>query len=93
MTYIVIRSHANVREESAFPSYSTIAKEGSMSRRHAMRCVESLVEKGLLRKEVRLDVSKHRKIRNTSNLYHIEHPSAYRKAKANQAASDYQSPP
>ncbi|MGF7036755.1 hypothetical protein J2T17_007830 [Paenibacillus mucilaginosus] len=79
MAYIVIRSHANVRDASAFPSYATIAKEGSMSRRKAIDAVAMLIEKGLLRKEIRLDVSKNRKIRNTSNLYYIEHPTAIRK--------------
>lgn len=79
MAYIVIRSHANARNASAFPSYATIAAEGSMSRRKAIDAVAALVEKGLLRKEIRLDVSKNRKIRNTSNLYHIEHPSACRR--------------
>jgi hypothetical protein len=74
MVYMVLRSFANVREATAFPSYSTIAKLGRMSRRKAINCVSSLVEKGLLKKEIRLDVTKHRKIRNTSNLYTIESP-------------------
>ncbi|WP_100523423.1 helix-turn-helix domain-containing protein [Mycobacteroides abscessus] len=74
MVYIVLRSFANAREATAFPSYSTIAKLGRMSRRKAIDCVATLVAKGLLKKEVRLDVTKHRKIRNTSNLYTIETP-------------------
>ncbi len=74
MVYIVLRSFANAREATAFPSYSTIAKLGRMSRRKAINCVTTLVEKGLLKKEIRLDVTKHRKIRNTSNLYTIETP-------------------
>lgn len=74
MVYIVLRSFANAREATAFPSYSTIAKLGRMSRRKAINCVATLVEKGLLKKEIRLDVTKHRKIRNTSNLYTIENP-------------------
>lgn len=74
MVYIVLRSFANAREATAFPSYSTIAKLGRMSRRKAIDCVATLVEKGLLKKEVRLDVTKNRKIRNTSNLYTIESP-------------------
>lgn len=90
MVYIVIRSHANIREASAFPSYSTIAKEGSMSRRKAIDAVASLVEKGLLRKEIRLDVSKNRKIRNTSNLYHLEHP---RTAQKNLTSARHAPPP
>jgi hypothetical protein len=74
MVYIVLRSFANAREATAFPSYNTIAKLGRMSRRKAIDCVTSLVEKGLLKKEVRLDVTKNRKIRNTSNLYTLESP-------------------
>lgn len=74
MVYIVLRSFASAREATAFPSYATIAKLGRMSRRKAIDAVKSLVEKGLLRKEMRLDVSKNRKIRNTSNLYTIERP-------------------
>ncbi len=74
MVYMVLRSFANPREATAFPSYNTIAKLGRMSRRKAIDCVTSLVEKGLLKKEVRLDVTKNRKIRNTSNLYTIESP-------------------
>lgn len=74
MVYIVLRSFTNPREATAFPSYNTIAKLGRMSRRKAIDCVTRLVEKGLLKKEVRLDVTKNRKIRNTSNLYTIESP-------------------
>ena len=74
MVYIVLRSFANARESTAFPSYNTIAELGRMSRRKAIDCVASLVQKGLLKKEVRLDVTKNRKIRNTSNLYTIESP-------------------
>ncbi|MES7218714.1 helix-turn-helix domain-containing protein, partial [Cutibacterium acnes] len=57
MVYIVLRSFANAREATAFPSYSTIAKLGRMSRRKAIDCVATLVAKGLLKKEVRLDVT------------------------------------
>lgn len=74
MVYIVLRSFTNPREATAFPSYNTIAKLGRMSRRKAIDCVASLVEKGLLKKEVRLDITKNRKIRNTSNLYTVESP-------------------
>src|SRR5690625_97976 len=74
MVYIVLRSFTNPRESTAFPSYNTIAKLGRMSRRKAIDCVANLVEKGLLKKEVRLDVTKNRKIRNTSNLYTVSFP-------------------
>lgn len=74
MVYIVLRSFMNPREATAFPSYNTIAKLGRMSRRKAIDCVTSLIDKGLLKKEVRLDVTKNRKIRNTSNLYTVNSP-------------------
>lgn len=80
MVYIVLRSFTNPRESTAFPSYNTIAKLGRMSRRKAIDSVASLVEKGLLKKEVRLDVTKNRKIRNTSNLYTISAPEVVRSA-------------
>lgn len=93
MAYIVIRSHANAREASAWPSYSTIAKEASMSRRKAIDAVASLIEKGLLRKEIRLDVSKNRKIRNTSNLYRLEHPSVCRARIKKETSAPHAPPP
>ena len=91
MAYMVLRSFSNPREAVAFPSYATIARLGSMSRRQAIYAVQGLVEKGLLRKEMRYDVTKDRKIRNTSNKYYMErpvvqemhHPSAPRAPKQN----------
>lgn len=74
MTYMVLRSYVNPTDPTAFPSYKTIAQRGRMSRSSAIRSVEGLVEKGLITKEVRLDVSKNRKIKNTSNLYTIKTP-------------------
>jgi hypothetical protein len=93
MVYIVLRLFANPHKPEAFPSYETIARLGSMTRRHAINCVKSLVEKGVLRKEMRFDVTKDRKIRNTSNLYTIQppkvvndihHPSEYSSPEHNQ---------
>jgi Helix-turn-helix domain len=92
MAYIVIRSHANAREASAWPSYSLIAKEASMSRRKAIDAVASLIEKGLLRKEIRLTVNKNRKIRNTSNLYKLEHPSVCRTQKKESTSAPHAPP-
>lgn len=74
MVYVILRSFANPHKAEAFPSYETIARMGSMSRRHAINCVKRLVEKGLILKEERLDVTKNRKIRNTSNLYKLQTP-------------------
>jgi hypothetical protein len=72
MVYIVLRSFANPHKPQVFPSYETIARLGSMTRRHAINCVRRLVELGYINKEVRLDVSKNRKIKNTSNLYTLQ---------------------
>lgn len=74
MVYIVLRSFCNPHKAEAFPSYETIAKMGSMSRRHAIRCVNSLIEKGLIKKEMRFDVTKNKQIRKTSNLYKLHTP-------------------
>jgi len=74
MTYMVLRSYVNPTNPTAFPSYPTIAKRGRMSRSSAIRAVEGLVQKGLINKEIRLDVSKNRKIRNTSNMYTLITP-------------------
>lgn len=80
MAYLVIRSHCNARESSAWPSYATIAKEGSMSRRKAIDAVAELERLGLIVKNdgsssPRRSVSKHGKIRNDSNLYELERPA------------------
>ncbi|AOZ94843.1 helix-turn-helix domain-containing protein [Paenibacillus crassostreae] len=74
MVYMVLRSYVNPTDPTAFPSYPTIAKRGRMSRSSAIRAVEGLVQKGLITKELRLDVSKNRKIKNTSNLYTLIMP-------------------
>ena len=75
MTYIVLRSFANAHSDTAFPSYATIARIGRMTRRHAINCVASLIEKGLLTKEEpQFKVTKDKKIKQTSNVYHIETP-------------------
>lgn len=75
MVYVVLRSFSNARDNSAFPSYETIAKLGRMSRRKAIDAVNQLVEKGLVDKETRMTVTKHGKIRNTSNNYTLKRPS------------------
>jgi Helix-turn-helix domain len=75
MAYMVLRSFTNARDNSAFPSYETIAKLGRMSRRKAIYAVGSLIEKGLVTKETRLTTSKHGRIRNTSNLYTVKRPA------------------
>ena len=74
MVYLVLLSYSNPRESTAFPSYSTIAEKGRMSRMQAIRCVKSLVQKGLIIKEERFTMSSDKSIRRTSNIYHIASP-------------------
>ena len=74
MVYVVLRSFANPREAMAFPKYATIAALGSMSKRQAMRAVQGLVEKGLLRKQMNFVPTESRKMRQTSNIYYLENP-------------------
>jgi len=55
-------------ESQAFPSYNTIAKKCSFSRRTAMRAIQELQDIGLLSVENR-KILKNDKMINTSNLY------------------------
>ena len=68
--YIVIARYVN-SENKAFPSYETIAKKGSMAKVQAKRVVKSLIQKGLLKKEIRKN--KNNKS-YTSNLYTLLNP-------------------
>src|SRR3972149_1351368 len=63
--YIVIARYVN-GENKAFPSVPTIAKKGSMSERQVQMIINSLVKKGLIKKESR--INKYNKSK-TSNLY------------------------
>ena len=75
--YIVIARYVN-SENTAFPSYETIAKKGSMAKVQAMRVVKSLIKKGLLKKDARKN-----KINggSTSNLYTLLNPKPYNENK------------
>jgi len=65
MIYIVIARYVD-KEDKAFPSVPTIAKKGSMSERQVQMIINSLVKKGLIKKESR--INKYNKSK-TSNLY------------------------
>ena len=65
MIYIVVARYVD-KENKAFPSVSTIAEKGSMSRRQVQMIINSLIEKDLIKKESR--ISKYNKSK-TSNLY------------------------
>ncbi|OAB27861.1 helix-turn-helix domain-containing protein [Paenibacillus macquariensis] len=86
LVYIVLRSYVNPTDPTAFPSYETIAKKASLSRRRVIDIVKSLEDKGLIKKETRLTVTKDRKIKNTSNLYTLVTPRK-------KSASEIISPP
>ena len=101
MAYIVIARHANADGKGAYPSYKTIAQEGSMGRTSAIEAVKGLVEKGYLIKETRFNQNGE----PTSNLYtlldvpqpqevvrHANHPSPPREPQVVRHA-DYPSPP
>jgi predicted transcriptional regulator len=75
MVYMVLRSYANGHDNSVFPSIQTIAKKGSMSKPTAIKCLDRLIELGLVVKEERKKVSKNGKISSTSNLYYLYRPS------------------
>jgi len=78
--YIVIARYVN-GENKAFPSYETIAKKGSMAKVQAKRVVKSLIQKGLLKKEVRR--TKDNKS-YTSNLYTLLNPKPKDKSSTNE---------
>jgi DNA-binding MarR family transcriptional regulator len=65
MIYIVIARFVD-KEDRAFPSVPTIAKKGSMSERQVQMIINSLVRKGLIKKESRMAKCNRSK---TSNLY------------------------
>ena len=65
MIYIVIARYVD-KEDKAFPSVPTISKKGSMSERQVQTIINSLVKKGLIKKEPR--INKYNKSK-TSNLY------------------------
>ena len=65
MIYIVIVRYTD-KEDRAFPSAPTIARKGSMSERQVQTIINSLVKKGLIKKEPRINKDSKSK---TSNLY------------------------
>jgi hypothetical protein len=78
MIYIVIARFVD-KEDKAFPSVPTIAKKGSMSERQVQIIINSLVKKGLIKKESRINKDNKSK---TSNLYTLQ------SVKRNQSGND-----
>jgi DNA-binding transcriptional MocR family regulator len=66
MVYVVLSSHATANDQRCFPSYATIAREASVSRRTAIRVVAELETTRLLVKTPRYRVESRSP---TSNLY------------------------
>ena len=65
MIYIVVARYVD-KENKAFPSIPTIAKKGSMSVRQVQAIINSLINKGLIKRESRINKNNKSK---TSNLY------------------------
>ena len=65
MIYIVVARYVD-KENKAFPSIPTIAKKGSMSVRQVQVIINSLINKGLIKRESRINKNNKSK---TSNLY------------------------
>lgn len=77
MAYTVIARYAN-SESSCFPSYNTIAEKMRCSRRTAIDAINSLVEKGVIKKEVR----KNKKtLKNETNVYTLVGAKGVKKTK------------
>jgi hypothetical protein len=66
MVYVVLSSHATANDQRCFPSYATIAREGSVARRTAIRAIAELAELRLLVKTARFRADTRSP---TSNLY------------------------
>ncbi len=67
MVYCVLHSFADNETGICYPSYETIAARASCSRRKAIACIETLTQKGLLRKEERATKNGG----NRTNVYYL----------------------
>ena len=79
-------------ESQSFPSYNTIAKKCSISRRTAIRAVQELEDVGLLSRDRRTK-AKNGKLVNTSNLYTIHETPQKGVVPEGHHPSDTESPP
>lgn len=93
MIYMVLRSYCSPRNNSAFPKYATLARLGRMSERKAIDAVKGLIEKHLIKKEIRLKVTSNRKVTNDSNLYTLIHPNEALSHLGSQDVQDAQDAP
>jgi hypothetical protein len=93
MLYMVLRSYCSARNNSAFPKYATLARLGRMSERKAIDAIKGLIEKRLIKKEIRLKVTSNRKVTNDSNLYTLIHPNEALSHLGSQDIQDIQDAP
>lgn len=72
--YVIIARHVNQKTGVAFPSLTTLANEGRMSRMQVTRCLKSLQEKGLL--EVTPQPITGKRARTTNHYRLLEPPAS-----------------
>ena len=68
LAYIVLARYANQKDNTCYPSYSTIAKKMRCSKRSAIDAIDSLIKKGVIKKELR-KTNKNKE--NKTNIYTI----------------------
>ena len=70
--YAYLKMRADRRTKTCFPSVITMAQDCGISESKVRRVISSLEEKGLITRQNRFAKSQRGKIRQTSNLYHIQ---------------------
>lgn len=84
MVYCVLCSFADNETGICYPSYETIAARAGCSRRKAIACIETLVEKGLLRKEERATKNGG----NRTNIYYLHGEIEEKSADSNEISDE-----
>ena len=85
MVYCVLCSFADNKTGICYPSYETIAARAGCSRRKAIACIETLAEKGLLRKEERAT----RNGGNRTNIYYLHEEVADKSANSDKTSDEF----
>lgn len=81
--YNALALHADIEDQTAYPSYATLGDLTGMSERQAIRMIAKLESFSIIHK-----VSNIHNGKQSSNIYELLHPNAWRKV-----AYDSQSPP
>ena len=84
MVYCVLCSFADNETGICYPSYETIAARAGCSRRKAIACIETLVEKGLLRKEERATKNGG----NRTNIYYLHEGDENKNSDSNEISDE-----